>query len=126
MVPMRSITLPWRLSVLIPLLMGLPQCIKAQDTLREPLPPDNYGTMPLSQTLEPTTNPYGTTGMSNVVSAEPLGAGRIGMQLRGNFYEQNNAYPGTPAQNAQVTTLTLGTALGLNPYIDGFVGGDAY
>jgi len=123
---MKSINVSRRLSVLVPLLLCLQQGVRAQDTLHEVLPPDNYGTMPLSVALEPTTNPYGTAGMSNVVSAEPLGAGRIGMQLRGNFYQQNEAFPGTPVDKAQVTTLTLGTALGLNPYIDGFVGADAY
>ncbi len=77
-------------------------------------------------TLGPTTNPYGTAGMSQVVSAEPLGAGRLSVQLRGNFYEQKDAYAGTPAKNAQITTSTFGAALGLNSYIDGFVGIGAY
>jgi len=77
-------------------------------------------------TLGPTTNPYGTVGMSQVVSAEPLGAGRLNMQLRGNYYKQQEAFPGTPTQGDQITTATFGAALGLNPYIDGFVGIAAY
>jgi outer membrane protein OmpA-like peptidoglycan-associated protein len=77
-------------------------------------------------TLGPTTNPYGTVGMSQIVSAEPLGAGRLNLQFRGNFYEQKEAFVGTPAKNDQITTATFGAALGLNPYIDGFIGVDAY
>jgi len=77
-------------------------------------------------TLGPTTNPYGTAGMSQVVSAEPLGAGRLNFQFRGNYYQQQDAFQGTPAKGDKITTATLGGALGLNSYIDGFVGIAAY
>ncbi len=109
------------------LLLGLlPAAVKAQDTLQSNPGPANYGTIPLAQTVEPTTTPFGTVGMSNVTSAEPLGAGRLGAQERANFYEQSEAGPGTPAKDAQITDVTAGAALGLNPYNDGFIGADIY
>ena len=100
--------------------------IHAQDVLETDPGPVNYGTIPLSQQMEPTRNPYGTSGMSNVISAEPLGAGRLGMMFRGNLYQQSQAMPGTIGNDGQVTTLSFGAGLGLNPYIDGFVRADAY
>ncbi len=123
---MKPINFPLRFRVLTTLLMFSSQAVKAQDTLQQPPAPSKYGSMPMSQVMEPTLNPYGTVGMSNVVSAEPLGAGRIGAELRGNFYQQSHFSAGTPAKNTDVTTATLGAAMGLNPYIDGFAGIGAY
>ncbi len=108
------------------LLALLPNAVRSQDTLESNPGPTNYGNIPLSSTMEPTRTSFGTVGMSNVISAEPLGAGRLGMQLRGNLYPQSKAQPGTPGKDAQITTLTFGAALGLNPYIDGFVSATAY
>ncbi len=64
--------------------------------------------------------PYGTHGMSNVISAEGVGAGRANLQLRGNFYKQYQAFPGTPAEGSQITTVSGGVALGLNEYVSAF------
>ncbi len=110
----------------LPFLSLLPLNVKAQDTLNSQPEPAKYGGTALSQVMEPTTTPYGTGGMSNVISAEPLGSGRLGMQLRGNFYSQGKTVAGTVPINTQVTTLTFGAALGINPYLDGFVGLGAY
>lgn len=123
---MNPMNFPLHLRLLVPLLMLLPQVVKSQDTLQQPPAPSEYGSIPMSQVMEPTLNPYGTAGMSNVVSAEPLGEGRLSMELRGNFYQQEEAFNGTPLLNAQITTATFGAALGFNPYIDGFVGLGGY
>ncbi len=108
------------------LLTLLLQTAISQDTLNSPPAPAKYGSAPMSPVMEPTTTPFGTVGMSNVISAEPLGDGRLGMQLRGNFYQQSRVYAGTPGKDAQITTLNFGAALGLNPYLDGFVSASAY
>ena len=89
-----------------------PQSIRSQDTT--------------SASLEPTTTPYGTVGMANVISAEPFGEGRLGVQLRGNYYQQNKTVQDAAPKNTQVLTLTFGAALGINPYLDGFVCLGAY
>jgi outer membrane protein OmpA-like peptidoglycan-associated protein len=123
---MKAMNLLLRFRMLAPLVMFLPQAVKSQDTLQQPPAPANYGSEPMSMVMEPTINPYGTVGMSNVVSAEPLGAGRVSLELKGNFYQQQDAFAGTPNKNTDVTTATLGAALGLNPYIDGFIGIGAY
>jgi outer membrane protein OmpA-like peptidoglycan-associated protein len=75
-------------------------------------------------TIEParaaSTTPYGTNGMSHVTSAEPVGAGRANLQIRGNFYRQDMAIAGAPAADAGITTASGGLALGLNDYLDAF------
>jgi outer membrane protein OmpA-like peptidoglycan-associated protein len=75
-------------------------------------------------TIEPTraasVTPYGTLGLSNVISAEGVGAGRANLHLRGNFYKQDQGFAGTPAEGTQVTTVNGGVALGLNEYVSAF------
>jgi outer membrane protein OmpA-like peptidoglycan-associated protein len=75
-------------------------------------------------TIEPTraasATPFGTAGMSHVISADGVGAGRANMQLRGNFYKQENSLATAPAAGSQVTTVSGGVALGLNEYVDVF------
>ena len=76
--------------------------------------------------LEPAANPYGTLGMSQIVSAQPMGEGRLSLQVRGNFYKQDEQFKGAPAKGAQITTATGGAAFGLNPYMDVFASVGAY
>jgi outer membrane protein OmpA-like peptidoglycan-associated protein len=75
-------------------------------------------------TIEPTraasVTPYATPGMSHVISAQGVGAGRANMQLRGNFYKQDATVVGAPAEGSQITTVSGGVALGLNEYVDVF------
>jgi outer membrane protein OmpA-like peptidoglycan-associated protein len=71
-------------------------------------------------TRAPSMTPYGTVGMSNVISAENVGAGRGNIQLRGNFYKQDRDFPGGPSSGTQITTASGGIALGLNEYVDAF------
>lgn len=66
-------------------------------------------------------NPYGVNGMSQVISAENLGAGRLNVQLRGNFYRQEQAMPGASDEGAQITTISGGVGAGLNDYMDAFL-----
>src|SRR5215217_7128848 len=72
-------------------------------------------------------NPNGTHGLSRVFSAEGLGEGTVNLTLRAALYNQDNAYVGTtPLEGAQVTTSTLGAAIGLNRYFDLFGGASLY
>jgi outer membrane protein OmpA-like peptidoglycan-associated protein len=103
-----------------------PQAASAQDELDGNPNPVNYGTIPLSYTMEPTTSMYGTVGMITVLSAEPLGAGRLGIHGRLSFVEQNKTQAGSLPKGTQIVTATGGAALGLNPYIDGFFGISLY
>jgi outer membrane protein OmpA-like peptidoglycan-associated protein len=68
----------------------------------------------------PSVNPYGVNGMSQVISAETIGAGRLNLQLRGNFFNQEVTMPGSQVAGADITTVSGGVAAGLNEYIDGF------
>jgi outer membrane protein OmpA-like peptidoglycan-associated protein len=103
-----------------------PQTTFAQDELEGNPNPVNYGTIPLSYTMEPTTGLYGTVGMMNVNSAEPLGAGRLGIHGRMSFVQIDQTDAGGLAKGTQIVTATGGAALGLNPYIDGFFGLSLY
>jgi outer membrane protein OmpA-like peptidoglycan-associated protein len=64
--------------------------------------------------------PYATNGLSNVISAETIGAGRMNVALRANFYKQDNNVINTVSPDAQVTTVSGAVALGLNEYLDAF------
>jgi len=79
-----------------------------------------------AQAIEPvrasSVNPYGMNGMSQVISAEPLGAGRVNLHVRGNFFKQEQAMPGAQDKGAEITTISGGAAVGLNEYLDAFVG----
>jgi outer membrane protein OmpA-like peptidoglycan-associated protein len=77
-----------------------------------------------SQALEPvraaSVTPYGVLGMSHVISAEPVGAGRANLHVRGNFYWQDNVIATAPPPDSRVTTASGGVAIGLNDYMDAF------
>jgi outer membrane protein OmpA-like peptidoglycan-associated protein len=76
--------------------------------------------------MEPSANVNGTLGLGQIVSAEPMGQGRMTVAARGNLYLQAKEFPGAPAKDAQITTGTLGLGFGLNPYIDLFAAVNAY
>ena len=108
------------------LLLALsPLAAQSADTL-ESSPTSIRCGIPPSEVMESGLTPFGTVGMSNVISAEPLSKGHLGMQVRGNFYQQAQAGTGTPAKDAQITTLSVGAALGLNDFVDGFAETNVY
>jgi outer membrane protein OmpA-like peptidoglycan-associated protein len=82
-----------------------------------------------AQSMEPSRSPsqgpYGTLGMSNVTSSEAMGQGVMNLNLRAKFYEQNTTVPGAP-DGTQITSVTGGAALGVNSYMDVFVGMNVY
>jgi outer membrane protein OmpA-like peptidoglycan-associated protein len=73
----------------------------------------------------PSQSPYGVLGMSNVTSSEEMGQGVMNLNLRAKFYEQGDAVPGVAA-STQITTVSGGAALGVNSYMDVFVGMNIY
>src|SRR5690606_16002410 len=62
----------------------------------------------------PSVNSYGVAGMSQLFSAEPVGAGRVNLHLRGNLYQQDRAFTGSLREGAQITTASGGVAAGFN------------
>lgn len=70
---------------------------------------------------DPGSNPYGTLGMTNLVSAEAMGDGRLTLKVRGNFFEQNKSFPGGPEKGTQITTVNGAIAYGMNAYMDAFM-----
>jgi outer membrane protein OmpA-like peptidoglycan-associated protein len=67
-------------------------------------------------------NPNGTTGLSQVISAEGLGESMVNISVHGSLYPQQRAYAGSPPEDAQITVATGAVALGLNRYLDAFTG----
>jgi outer membrane protein OmpA-like peptidoglycan-associated protein len=74
----------------------------------------------------PSVTPYGVAGMSNVISAEAVGEGRLNLQVRANFYQQDRVFTGSPELDAQITTMSGGIAAGLNEYLDAFAALNIY
>lgn len=73
----------------------------------------------------PSQSPYGVLGMSNVTSSEAMGQGVMNLNLRAKFHEQNTTVPGV-LDGTQITTVSGGAALGVNSYMDVFVGMNVY
>jgi len=76
--------------------------------------------------MEPSANLNGTLGLGQIVSAEPMGQGRLTVTARGNLYLQAKDFPGVPAKDAQITTGTFGLGFGANPYMDIFAAANLY
>lgn len=74
----------------------------------------------LEPEMDPAVNIYGTVGLGQAISAEPMGQGRLTISARGNLYQQAKDFTGAPKKNAQVTTGTTAIGFGLSPYIDAF------
>lgn len=109
-------------------LLFFPPCVNSQPAME--LEPGVNIFIPSGATsqpaLEPGASPYGTLGMSQVISAEPMGAGRLTLQLRGNFYQQDAASTGTQVHGTQITSATGAAALGMNSYMNIFASLGAY
>ncbi len=76
--------------------------------------------------MEPTANKQGTRGLGGIVSAEPMGQGRLTLQIKGNLYQMGRTFEGAPPKNTQVSTGTGAIAYGLSPWFDAFLGIAAY
>jgi outer membrane protein OmpA-like peptidoglycan-associated protein len=68
----------------------------------------------------PATTVWGTRGLTQTVSAECMGAGRLTINLTGSWYKQALSFRGTPLQGADVTTGVLAASFGVNPWVDVF------
>jgi outer membrane protein OmpA-like peptidoglycan-associated protein len=79
----------------------------------------------MEPTRSPSQSPYGVLGMSNVTSSEAMGQGVMNLNLRAKFYEQDTDVPGVNS-GTQVTTVSGGAALGVNSYMDVFLGMNIY
>jgi outer membrane protein OmpA-like peptidoglycan-associated protein len=79
----------------------------------------------LEPTRSPSQSPYGVLGMSSVVSSQAMGEGMMNLNLRAKFYEQNTNVPGV-SEGTQITTVSGGAALGVNSFMDVFVGMNIY
>jgi len=82
-------------------------------------------------TRSASVNPNGTLGMSQLISAEGIGEGQVNLTVRGALYNQSRDMPnversGSMLTNGQISTATLGAALGLNQYLDAFTGVNVY
>jgi outer membrane protein OmpA-like peptidoglycan-associated protein len=86
------------------------------------------GIGPASDTamLSPATTMQATRGLTQISSAEPMGTGRLTINLTGSWYKQAMAFPGTPPQDADVATGLFAASFGLNPYCDVFATAAGY
>src|SRR6185295_12836075 len=70
--------------------------------------------------LPPTTNFYGTRGLSQTNSAEALGEGRIIFGFHGTGYQQQREFTGVPNKDARIFTGIGSAAWGMSPHMDLF------
>jgi outer membrane protein OmpA-like peptidoglycan-associated protein len=68
----------------------------------------------------PATSYWGLRGLTQTVSAEPLGAGRFSIAVSGSYFKQDQAGFTAPNKGAHVTTFRGALAWGLNDQIDLF------
>jgi outer membrane protein OmpA-like peptidoglycan-associated protein len=79
--------------------------------------------------MSPATTMWATRGLTQIASAEPLGAGRLTFNLTGTWYKQDVGYPtvtGVPSQDADVMTGVFAASFGINPYFDVFATAAGY
>lgn len=70
-----------------------------------------------STAVAPPTTLHATRGLSQTISAEPIGAGRLTFSLNGSWYKQDIAY-GKLDQGTHITNGLGAFSFGVNPYID--------
>jgi len=69
----------------------------------------------------PPTSFWGLRGLTQTVSAEPLGMGRFNMALFGSYFKQDqDLYGATPTKGTHVNTWRGALSFGVNNYIDLF------
>ncbi|HEX7511443.1 MAG TPA: hypothetical protein VF335_09100, partial [Chitinivibrionales bacterium] len=72
------------------------------------------------QAVNPTTSGNASRGMTQISSAEPLGAGRLTLSLQGAWYQQQRPFFGAPDSGANILTALGAMSFGINSYIDIF------
>ena len=72
------------------------------------------------KTINPSTTYYATRGLTQISSAEALGAGRFTVGILGSWYQQRRNYAHAPDSNAHIITGIGSMSFGLNPYVDLF------
>lgn len=77
-------------------------------------------------TLSPATTMWATRGLTQTVSAEPMGTGRLTVSLMGTWYRQKLDILNAAPVGAGVMTGIVAFSLGINQYIDIFGGVDGY
>ena len=70
--------------------------------------------------LSPATTMLATRGLSQISAAEPMGAGRLTINLTSTWYKQAMAFTGTPPQDAGINTGIIAASFGVNSYCDVF------
>jgi flagellar motor protein MotB len=70
--------------------------------------------------VNPSINCYATRGITNISSAEALGAGRFTVGLQGSWYQQRREFANAPDSAANILTGIGAMSFGVNPYIDIF------
>jgi outer membrane protein OmpA-like peptidoglycan-associated protein len=69
---------------------------------------------------EPIIGSEGAVGLTDVISAVSLGAGRLSLGVHGSYYQQAMNIAGTPAPGSDVTLFNGALGWGLSPWIDGY------
>ncbi len=81
----------------------------------------------IDEVYEPTSNWNGTRGLTQVISAESMGAGRLTLHGHGTLYQQDRNFAGTTASKGTNVSTGMGAvSFGLSPYIDGFITGGIF
>lgn len=71
-------------------------------------------------TRDPIIGHEGAVGLTDVISAVSLGAGRLSVGLHGYYYQQGKGFAGVPADGSDVTTYNAALGWGLSNWIDGY------
>jgi outer membrane protein OmpA-like peptidoglycan-associated protein len=72
------------------------------------------------QPINPSLTCYATRGLTQVASAEALGAGRLSVGLQGAWFQQKREIANAPDSGASIITGIGSISFGVNPYIDIF------
>jgi outer membrane protein OmpA-like peptidoglycan-associated protein len=75
--------------------------------------------------ITPPTTLHATRGLSQTISAEPSGVGRLTLSLAGSWYKQDISYTLAQVEGTHITTGLTAFSFGVNDYIDvyGFTAG---
>ena len=71
-------------------------------------------------TINPSLTCYATRGLTQVSSAEALGAGRFSVGLQGAWFQQKREFENAPDSGASIITGIGAISFGINPYMDIF------
>ena len=77
-------------------------------------------TLQEESTINPSLTENGTRGLTQVSSAEALGAGRLSAGIQGAWYQQKRELINAPDSGASIITGIAAISFGINSYIDIF------